>query len=101
MEETWRDLLACFVRYPEFFEEEKLTKDEFLWAYQLIMTRIFGYSLPCTCLVPFGDLFNHGNNSGTHYIVNKLFETSPEVAHEQYKMKRKHLDLAIITGDGE
>jgi len=46
------------------------------------MTRIFGYSLPCSCLVPFGDLFNHGNHSATHYIINKRFEEDESLAHE-------------------
>lgn len=65
------------------------------------MTRVFGYSLPCTCLVPFGDLFNHGNSSGTHYIVNRLFEMREELSHEQYKIKGKHLDLSIVVGAKE
>lgn len=71
MNETWIEMKMCLSKYPKFFKEEDLKKDIFMWSYELIMTRIFGYSLPCTCLVPFGDLFNHGNHSATHYIVNK------------------------------
>lgn len=59
------------------------------------MTRIFGYSLPCTCLVPFGDLFNHGNNSCTHYIVNRKFEGEEANIHK-YKIKKHKIDLRVL-----
>ena len=61
------------------------------------MTRIFGYSLPCTCLVPFGDLFNHNNYASTHYIVNYKFEKDELNKAENYKIKKHKLNLKIFS----
>lgn len=96
IEVTWRTMRICLSKYPKHFKKEDLTKGLILWSYEFLMTRIFGYSLPCTCLVPFGDLFNHGNNSATHYIVNKLFEENEEMEHKRYKIKKHKIDLAVL-----
>ncbi|KAL4510604.1 hypothetical protein ABPG72_004758 [Tetrahymena utriculariae] len=96
VEVTWIQLKECLVQYPQFYDKEKLTRELFFWCYELVMTRVFGHFLPYTCLVPFGDLFNHGNHSATHYIVNKYFEAEESIAHPQYKIKKNKIDLSIF-----
>ncbi|EGR31971.1 SET domain protein [Ichthyophthirius multifiliis] len=94
--ENCSELQECLIKYPQFFQKEDLQVSLINWAYQLIMTRIFGYSLPCTCLVPFGDLFNHSNNSRTHYIVNYKYEKEEDKKSENYKIKKRKLNMEIF-----
>ncbi|KAL4463988.1 hypothetical protein ABPG74_005925 [Tetrahymena malaccensis] len=101
VEETWANLKKCLEQYPQFYDKEKLTKELFFWCYELVMTRVFGHFLPYTCLVPFGDLFNHGNHSATHYIVNNLFEADESIAHPKYKIKKNKIDLGIFDTDNK
>lgn len=51
--------------------EEELTST-FLRAYNIVMTRCYGWSLPSTCLIPLADMCNHNDvQNSTHYIVHK------------------------------
>ena len=71
MMEVWIKITLALKKYPDMYPPEFLTKEMFFWAYELVMTRCFGWSLPSTCLVPFADMFNHNCEATTHYVVHK------------------------------
>lgn len=54
-----------------------------------VMTRVFGWGLPETMLVPFADFFNHHCSGINHYVLNKDFEENKGEDCEEYVLKRK------------
>jgi hypothetical protein len=52
----------------------EVTMDMFLKAYNLVVTRCFGWGLPSTMIVPFADFLNHTS-------INSLFEVYSESFH--------------------
>ena len=40
-------------------------------AFASVITRCFGWSLPCTMVVPFADFINHHNVDSSYELVNK------------------------------
>lgn len=97
---NWEVLKETLIKYPTFFCKSDLTKEIFIWSFELLMTRMFGHGLPCSCLVPFGDLFNHHSDSATHMIINKKFETEELPMHQDYKLKKKKINLEIFKEEG-
>ena len=59
------------------------------------MTRCFGWSLPTTMLVPFGDFLNHTSDGATHYLVNTQFEGNEKKAPESYLIKKQKFNLGL------
>ncbi|EGR32186.1 SET domain protein [Ichthyophthirius multifiliis] len=94
--DEWIILHETLLKYPQFFDPKKLSKEIYIWSYELLMTRMFGHGLPCSFLVPFGDMFNHNNDSGTHLIINKKFESDELPIHEDYKVKKNKINMEIF-----
>ena len=81
MEKLWFKFKKILIKYPAYFPFKSLIdlRRDFYWAYEAVMTRCFGWSLPSTSLVPFADMLNHSNEATTYYLVNKKFERNPEL----------------------
>jgi len=47
--------------YPDVFGA--VSKDMFVWSFQFVASRSFGWGLPSTSLVPLADAFNHRNQA--------------------------------------
>ena len=88
-------LIANIKRYREEFDEEWLKvywmlhrnkyehivpgisdyskKDEFrkdyIWAFCSVVTRCFGWGLPCTTMAPFSDTINHHNVDSSYDVI--------------------------------
>eukprot|EP00826_Nyctotherus_ovalis_P063358 TRINITY_DN9288_c0_g1_i11.p1 TRINITY_DN9288_c0_g1~~TRINITY_DN9288_c0_g1_i11.p1 ORF type:complete len:207 (+),score=63.78 TRINITY_DN9288_c0_g1_i11:225-845(+) len=70
VEEEWLEVRAVLEKYPLTFSLEKISKEMFVFAYGNVVTRCFGWSLPCTMVVPFADAANHSSIDGD----NELFD---------------------------
>ena len=77
-----------------------MTKEDFIWCHETVMTRCFGWSLPATMLVPMADFLNHSPDGTTHYVVNTEFERKDTKIPDTYVMKQKKIDLAIFNDEG-
>jgi len=108
--EQWKQTKKVLKKYPEIFPKDKVTKELFLFVYVNVVTRCFGWSIPCTMMIPVADIMNHapintGNemfNPDLHekavdYWLNKtegkkemIKENSKEILFvKQYGMKSK------------
>lgn len=81
---------------PQFFVREKITKELFFWAYEFVMTRVFGWTLPSSSLIPFADNLNHGPLATTHYFVHKQMEMGQTPKHPNYKIKLGKINLDAL-----
>jgi len=44
-------------------------KANYIWAFSGVVTRCFGWGLPCTMMAPFADTINHHNVDSSYDIV--------------------------------
>lgn len=70
VEKEWLEVRAVLEKYPLIFPLEKISKEMFVFVYGNVVTRCFGWSLPCTMMVPFADSVNHSSIDGD----NELFD---------------------------
>lgn len=97
MDRTWEQFKEAFQKFPHLFPLDKFTKQDFLWCYEAVMTRCFGWSLPTTMLVPMADFMNHNPDGTTSYIVNTRFERKEEEAPENYLIKKRKVALDVFN----
>ena len=60
------------------------------------MTRCFSNGLPGTFLVPIADFVNHSKIGLKYLLLNKKFEENEKIAHQNYKIKNKTIDLTLL-----
>lgn len=96
VKELWKELKAVLIAYSHIFAKSSVTKELFLWAYNTVMSRCFGYTEQGTCLVPFADCLNHSKYHATYFYVQHEFELNTKQKHAQYNLKKNTIDLSII-----
>ncbi|KAL4495703.1 hypothetical protein ABPG72_014172 [Tetrahymena utriculariae] len=96
VDELWDELKQLLHSQPNFFSKSTATKELFLWAYNIVMSRCFGYTQKGTCIVPFADCLNHNKYHATYFYVHKEFELNQASKHPQYIIKKRTLDLSIV-----
>ena len=98
MEQTWDEFKSLFKKYPQFFPKGTYPRETFSWAYQLVMTRCYGWTMHSTSIVPFADMLNHSKYSTDHLIYNSRFEKlgSSEKVPKEYNLKEKAYDFQIL-----
>ena len=67
----------------------------FLWCYEYVLTRCYGWSVKYTSLIPFADLLNHNTSAVDHFFVDKNLEND-KFLDPDYKMKKDKINLELI-----
>lgn len=62
------------------------------------MTRVFGWGLPMTALIPFGDFINHSDTGSSYHVINVEYEKEDQKDFE-YKRFSLEIDLSIFKQD--
>ena len=64
-------------------------RQEYIKAYLTVISRCFGWGLPCTTLIPFADCINHHNvDSGYEFIKKEWKPISIEQYHERFDQNK-------------
>ena len=58
-------------------ETEISLEKGYMRAFASVVTRCFGWSLPCTMVVPFADFINHHNVDSSYEMVSSKFKPVP------------------------
>ena len=99
-------MLRIILNYPEFFKQNDIRKEDFLWCYGFVITRCFECIDELTFLIPHADMFNHGiyyllsEDSRPHlniYTVNTVYESNPTLKHPNYNIKSNLIDLTLFN----
>lgn len=74
----YREIKSQIFDTEEIFTRFNRTAEDlqslFCRAYNIVMTRCYGWSLPSTCLIPLADMCNHSDvQNTTHYIVHRQY----------------------------
>ncbi len=76
-EEEWILVKKALDLYPNLFpgiKDQELYDDMhklFTRAFINVVTRCFGWGLPCTTMVPFADFINHHNVDSSYELISK------------------------------
>ena len=65
VEKDFENVMKLKDLYPHLFGN--FTRELFEWAVTFVSTRLFGWGLPASMLVPLADALNHQNNSQITY----------------------------------
>lgn len=100
LDEEWEKVAKIFKKYPKLFPQDKVSKDLFTFVYGNVVTRCFGWNMPCTMMIPVADSLNHAPVDCSNEMCDvKLHEEAAKGAgNEQYATKdRMALDLSDLT----
>lgn len=101
MEENWVQIREIINKNPNLFETEldldKDIKKLYIWAYEFVMTRCYGWSLPSTILIPLADFLNHHKHGSDHYLIHQGYELNETKKHEGYNVKKQKVDLSELS----
>jgi hypothetical protein len=61
MERSWHEVSIALKQHPDVFKPGFLTEDLFYHVETSVGTRVFGYSIPCTAMIPMADMLNHSD----------------------------------------
>ena len=51
-------------------DNERELREHYITAYLTVITRCFGWGLPCTTLIPFADCINHHNVDSSYDMIH-------------------------------
>lgn len=96
-QQFWKEVYKVVKNYPGFFpgSDEELEK-VFRWSYELVIGRSFGWSLPCSMIVPLADNLNHANVNVTYQLIHKkihLVELSDKYADFSNVVETESFDM--------
>ena len=77
---------AILENTPNVFKQGIFTKRIYNKLYGSVISRCFGYGVPYTCMVPFGDFMNHHDKDANSYeVVNTKQHLRPDKHDQQLK----------------
>lgn len=89
VDEEWVEVKALLSKYPAYFPPEGVTKELFMFAYGNVVMRCFGWSLPCTMLIPMADALNHSAIDTSNEMVDlQLHEAATNESSELHKSSK-------------
>eukprot|EP00826_Nyctotherus_ovalis_P063704 TRINITY_DN9344_c0_g1_i7.p1 TRINITY_DN9344_c0_g1~~TRINITY_DN9344_c0_g1_i7.p1 ORF type:complete len:237 (-),score=45.03 TRINITY_DN9344_c0_g1_i7:936-1646(-) len=89
VDEEWIEVKAMLNKYPTYFPPEGVTKELFIFAYGNVVMRCFGWSLPCTMLIPMADALNHSPIDTSNEMVDiQLHEAATSESSEIHKVSK-------------
>jgi hypothetical protein len=65
-------------------------------AFASVVTRCFGWSLPCTMVVPFADFINHHNVDSSYELINKNWRPQPPPDKEEVTAWEKKIEEGTV-----
>ena len=81
-----------------------VTKEMFVWAFQFVASRSFGWGLPSTSLVPLADAFNHRDGApvniclihkNLHIQSNKIYLHDTDFESFDYDKSSSRQDINV------
>ena len=87
LDNEWNEVRNLIQKYPNEFPQDKITKELFIFAYANVITRCFGWSLPCTMMVPMADAFNHSTVDASNELYDLNIHEQP--LKQSYATKNK------------
>jgi hypothetical protein len=68
---TWSDMSQVFRLHPDVFKPGFITEELFRHVEMSVCSRVFGYSIPCTAMIPMADMLNHSDIDVQYEVFNK------------------------------
>lgn len=100
LDEDWNEVRAVLDKYPEAFPKGKVSKELFTFAYANVVTRCFGWGLPCTMLIPVADALNHSSVDSSNEMFDLKLHTEEAKSYAtKSKMKIDYSDITKLKAE--
>lgn len=99
LEFQFMNFLRVIRKYDKLFPPEvsnEAYKKMFEWAYEFVMTRAFGWSVPSASLIPFADMLNHGDRYLDHFLIDLQRESNTTTDEGGYVRKSKKCNMKLF-----
>ena len=98
---TWSDMSMIFRLYPEVFKPGFITKELFRHVEMSVCSRVFGYSIPCTALIPMADMLNHSDIDVQYEVFNKRLHLIDKQNTAYYTRSKYMFDYSYLYSKEE
>ena len=107
-EEEWTLVKQTLDLYPALFngitdpEQQGKMYKLFTRAFINVVTRCFGWGLPCTTMVPFADFINHHNVDSSYELISRdqdpkqLDDQMKSLPKAYYTQSKKEIDYSDV-----
>jgi len=90
LRETWQSLFTVAAEYADILDLDSFSFEKFKQAYNIVVTRCFGYSLPQTVIVPLADCVNHHNVDGQYELYHSRLHNLSEKGLAEVDEEESH-----------
>ena len=93
---SWSDMSLIFRQHPDIFAPEFVTEELFRFVEISVGTRVFGYSIPCTAIIPMADMLNHSDLDVQYEVFNKQLHLNDVKSKDYYTRSKFMFDYQYI-----
>lgn len=93
---SWSDMSVVLKQHPDVFSPDFITEELFRHVEISVGSRVFGYSIPCTAIIPMADMLNHSDLDVQYEVFNKRLHLLDEKAGSYYTRSKFHFDYSFI-----
>ena len=87
---TWSDMSMVLRLYPDVFRPGFVTEELFRHVEMSVCSRVFGYSIPCTAMIPMADMLNHSDIDVQYEVFNKQLHLN-DMENKDYYTRSKYM----------
>lgn len=98
---SWGQMKPIFGKYPEVFKPDFVTHELFLHVETSVATRVFGYSIPCTAMIPLADMLNHADIDVQYEIFNKRLHPGDQSSGSYFTRSKYMNDFSFMYTQAE
>lgn len=73
-----------------------MTQERYLHVEVSVSTRVFGYSIPCTAMIPMADMLNHADVDVQYEVFNKRLHLGDKQSGNYYTRSKYMNDFAFM-----
>ena len=87
---TWSDMSMVLRLYPDVFRPGFVTEELFRHVEMSVCSRVFGYSIPCTAMIPMADMLNHSDIDVQYEVFIKQLHLN-DMENKDYYTRSKYM----------
>jgi hypothetical protein len=101
LDQSWHEMSMVLRQYPEVFKAGFITEELFHHVETSVSTRVFGYSIPCTAMIPMADMLNHSSIDVQYEVFNRSLHPKDVQAGHYFTRSKYMNDFSCLYNKQE